>query len=127
MIFRAMVSAYLHDEPDRSQDERVMFIEAVNRDDARARLPALVALLWSVPADALEIYNLESEFDLTSSPFAKGLSREHALFVIGWEGGAPTFVNGHGPSGHAIFFLARDADRLMRAYVELSAKGRAGD
>lgn len=120
MIFRAMVSAYPQGLPESAHDERVVFIEAANRDDVRDRLPVLVATAWSVPVNSLEIWNLEPEFELTASPFAAGIPSEHAMFVVGWGDGKPTFVNGQGPSGHPIFFLGREIDRVMNAYMSLA-------
>lgn len=119
MIFRAMVSAYPKGLPERDQDERVVFIEAANRDDARDRLPVLSAGIWCVPVESIEIWNLEPEFELINSPIAEGLPREHAIFVIGHGDGKPTFVNGCGPCGHAVFFLAHELDRVMNAYMSL--------
>jgi hypothetical protein len=125
MIFRAMVGAYPKGLPERCQDERVVFIEAANRDDARARLPVLASTAWRVPVESLEICNLEPEFELITSPLAEGLPREHAMFVIGWGDGKPTFVNGQSPCGHAVFFLAREIDRVMNAYMSLPREAAA--
>lgn len=119
MIFRAMVCAYPKALPESAQDERVVFIEGANRNDVRDRLPVLMATAWRVPVQSLEICNLEPEFELTSSPFATGIPSEHAMFVIAWGGGKPTFVNGLGPSGHPMFFLASEIDRVMNAYMSL--------
>ncbi|CAD0264260.1 hypothetical protein DENIT_20149 [Pseudomonas veronii] len=122
MIFRAMVSAYPKELPERAQDERVVFIEAANRNDARDRLPALAAATWSVPVESVDICNFEAEFELMASPFAEGLPREHAIFVTGWGDGKTTFVNGETPCGHAVFFLAGELDRVMNAYLSLPRK-----
>lgn len=122
MIFRAMVCAYPKGSPELDQDERVVFIEAVNRNDARGRLPALAAAAWRVPVESVEICNLEAEFELMVSPFSEGMPREHAMFVIGWGDGKPTFVNGESPCGHAVFFLASELDRVMNAYMSLPRK-----
>lgn len=127
MIFRAMVSAYPKGLPERAQDERVVFIEAANRNDARDRLPALAATAWCVPVESVDICNLEAEFELMASPFAEGLSREHAIFVIGWGDGKTTFVNGEGPCGHAVFFLASELDRVMNAYMSLPRKSKGSN
>lgn len=97
----------------------MVFIEAANRDDVRDRLPVLVAKAWRVPVKSLEICNLEPEFELTASPLAGGIPSEHAMFVVGWGGGKPRFVNGQGPSGHPMFFLASEIDRVMNAYMSL--------
>jgi hypothetical protein len=117
MIFRAMASAFPANQPERHQDERVVFIEAANRDDARDRLPALLTSLWRVPSSSVEIWNLEPEFELITNPTAEGLSREQALFVIGWSQGKATFVNGQ--YGHPIFLLGNELDRLMETYISL--------
>lgn len=119
MIFRAMVSAYPKGLPELHQDERVVFIEAVNRDDARKRLPVLAATAWRVPVESIEIVNFEPEFELASSPVAEGIPPEHAMFIIGWEAGSPTFVNGQGACGHPVFFLAGRLDQVMNAYLSL--------
>jgi hypothetical protein len=127
MLFRAMVGAYPKEHPERAQHEHVVFIEAANRDDARDRLPVLAATAWRVPVESLEICNLEAEFELLANPFAEGLPREHALFVIGWGNGDHIFVNGQGPCGHALFFLADELDRVMNAYLSLPREpSRAG-
>ncbi|HHM8127004.1 TPA: hypothetical protein ACRMWJ_005764 [Pseudomonas aeruginosa] len=117
MIFRAMASAFPRGLPERAQDERVVFIEASNRDSARDRLPTLLASVWQVPLESVEIWNLYPEFQLVADPFAEGLSNEQALFVIGSYGGRPTFANG--AFGHPLFFLAGELDRVMAAYLAL--------
>lgn len=117
MIFRAMVSAYPKGLPDRAQDERVVFLEAANRDDARDRIPALTASVWRVPVESVEVWNLSPEFELQGDPGAEGLSREQALFVIGWGNGGPTFTDGR--FGHPLFFLGSELDRVMAAYLAL--------
>lgn len=127
MIFRAMVGAYPKGLPERAQDERVVFIEAANRDDVRARLPALAATAWRVPVESVEICNLDPEFELMASPLAEGLPPEQAIFVIGWSDGKPTFVNGQGPCGHAVFFLANELDKVMNAYLSLPRTPLAGN
>lgn len=73
------------------------------------------------------ICNLDPEFELMASPLAEGLPREHAMFVIGWGDGKPTFVNGQGPCGHAVFFLAGELDRVMSAYMSLPREAPAGN
>lgn len=127
MIFRAMVCAYPKGNPELDQDERVVFIEAVNRNDARDRLPALAAAAWRVPVESVDICNLDPEFELMVSPLAEGLSREHAIFVTGWEDGKPVFVNGETACGHAVFFLASELDRVMNAYISLPRKSSASN
>jgi hypothetical protein len=117
MIFRAMVSAYPKGLPERAQDERVVFLEAANRDDARNRLPDLAANVWRVPVESVEMWNLASEFELQADPGTVGLSREQALFVIGWAAGRPTFTDGR--YGHPLFFLGGELDRAMAAYLAL--------
>ena len=117
MIFRAMVSAYPKGLPERAQDERVIFIEAANRDDARDRLPALAANVWRVPVESIGGWNLAPEFELQADPGAEGLTREQALFVTGWSAGRPTFTDGR--FGHPLFFLGNELDRVMAAYLAL--------
>lgn len=117
MIFRAMVSAYPKGLPERAQDERVVFLEAANRDDARDRLPALAANVWRVPVESVEVWNLVPEFELQADPGAEGLTREQALFVTGWSAGRPTFTDGR--FGHPLFFLGSELDRVMAAYLAL--------
>lgn len=117
MIFRAMLSAYPKGLPECSQDERVVFIEAANRNDARDRLPSLAANVWQVPVESVEVWNLAPEFELQADPGAEGLSREQALFVTGWSNGRPSFVNGR--FGHPLFFLGKELDRVMAAYLAL--------
>ena len=117
MIFRAMVSAYPKGLPERAQDERVVFIEASNRDDARDRLPALSANVWRVPVESVEVWNLAPEFELQADPCAEGVSRERALFVTGWSNGRPSFVDGK--FGHPLFFLGHELDRVMATYLAL--------
>lgn len=119
MIFRAMVCAYPKELPERAQDERVVFIEAANRDDALDRLPVLAATTWRVPVESVDIYHIEDEIELMASPFAEGLLREHAIFMIEWGHGQTTFVNGEIERGHAMFFLAGELDRVMNAYKSL--------
>lgn len=97
MIFRAMVSAFPRDLPERQQDETVVFIEAANRNDARDRLPELAAAVWRVPVESVEMWNLSGEFELMADPFAEDLSRDQALFLTGWGGGKHIFVDGCGP------------------------------
>lgn len=119
MIFRAMVSAFPKGLPDRAQGERVVFIEAANRNDARDRLPALAADVWRVPVESVEVWNLAPESDLLVDPFAVGVPPGHALFLTGALGVTPVFVNGCGPSGHPLFFLSSELDRVMDAYLSL--------
>lgn len=58
MIFRAMCSGYSHEFPDRRQDETVVYIDAANRDEARQRLPEMLAAVWQLPAESIEVWNL---------------------------------------------------------------------
>ncbi|WP_313025567.1 hypothetical protein [Pseudomonas lopnurensis] len=117
MIFRAMVSAYPKGLPERAQDERVVFIEAANRNDARDRLPSLAANVWRVPVESVEVWNLAPEFELQADPGAEGLPREHALFVIGWGDGRPMYADGR--YGHPLFLLGGELDRVMATYLAL--------
>ena len=117
MIFRAMVSAYPKGLPERAQDERVVFLEAANRDDARDRLPVLAANVWRVPVESVEVWNLAPEFELQADPCAEGLSTGQALFVTGWAAGRPTFTDGR--YGHPLFFLGSELDRVMAVYLAL--------
>jgi hypothetical protein len=119
MIFRAMVSAYPNGLPERAQAERVVFIEAVDRDDVRNRLPCLVATVWQVPVESLDICNLESEFELSEGPFSEGQRPEHALFEIGGSGSKRIYADGITLGGHPLFFLANQLDRVMNAYMSL--------
>jgi hypothetical protein len=119
MIFRAMVSAYPNGLPERVQAERVVLIEAVDRDDARDRLPGLLATVWQVPVKSLDICNVESEFELSVGPVPESVAPEHALFVIDGFGSNPIYVNGCLPCNHALFFLAEKLDRVMSAYMSL--------
>jgi len=119
MIFRAMVSAYPTGLPELHQSERIVFIEAINRDDVRKRLPLLAATTWRVPLESVEIYNLDPEFELVASPLAECLPAQQAIFVVGWDSSGPVFVNGQGACGHPIFFLASETDRVWNAYLSL--------
>lgn len=128
MLFRAMVSAFPRDLPERHQDERVVFIEAANRNDARDRLPGLAAVVWRVPVESVEVWNFSAEFELMADPFAEDLSRDQALFLTGWGGGKHIFVDGCGPSGYPLFFLAGELDRVMNAFMALPrGEGAGGD
>jgi hypothetical protein len=114
-----MVSAYPNGLPERAQAERVVFIEAVDRDDARDRLPGLVATVWRVSVESLDICNLESEFELSEGPFTEGHLPEHAMFVVGSSGPKKIYVDGITLGGHPMFFLANQLDRVMNAYMSL--------
>lgn len=118
MIFRAMCSGYSREFPERRQDETVVYIDAENRDEARQRFPELLAALWRIPADAVEVWNLESEFQLQGDPFAVGLPPDQALFVIGGGGKqGPSFVRAE--IGHPLFLLSKSLNRVMQAYLSL--------
>lgn len=119
MIFRAMVEAYPHGRPERERSERVAFIEAVNRDDAKKRLVALVSLTWQVPVESVQICNLEPEFELRGSPLAEGLPPGQAMFVIGYGPERAIFVNGAGPCGFPLFFLSSEQERVMSTFLSL--------
>lgn len=117
MIFRAMVSAYPLGLPERTQEERVAFIEGDIREDAYRRLISLTAELWQVPEESIEVWNLNSEFELQHGAGSAELLPDQALFVTGWSYGQPTFTNGR--FGHPLFFLARELDRVMSVYLAL--------
>lgn len=117
MIFRAMISAYPEARPERAQDERVVFIEAASRAEARVRIPALAANVWQVPVDSVEVWNLNAEFELQAESAGIELAPSQALFVTGWSNGGPSFVDGR--FGHPLFFLGRELDRLMSTYLAL--------
>lgn len=118
MIFRAMCSGYSHEFPDRRQDETVVYIDAANRDEARQRFPELLATVWQLPAGSIEVWNLESEFQLQADPFAAGLTPDQALFVIGGSGKmGPSYVRAE--IGHPLFLLSKSLNRVMQAYLSL--------
>lgn len=111
MIFRAFA-----EHSDVS--ERMVFIEATNRDDARERLPLLLAAVWDVPISSIDIYNLAPEFELRNDPFADRVEGDDFFFLIGWHQDGPSFW--HGQHGHPLFFLNNQHDRVMSAYLRLS-------
>lgn len=110
MIFRAFAE-------HSAASERLVFIEAANRDDARVRLPMLLAVVWHVPVASIDIYNLASEFELRNDPFAERLEGDDFLFVVGWHQDGPSFWKGQ--HGHPLFFLNKQLDRVMSAYLAL--------
>jgi hypothetical protein len=117
MIFRAMVCTTPPTRTELGLSERLVFIEATNHQDAQLRLPALVANVWAVPVESVELTNLTPESELQANPFAEGASPDHALFVIGWKDGRPAF-----PSismGAPLFLLSRELDRVLAAYMTL--------
>ena len=120
MIFRALASANPNTRPQKHLDERWVFFEAFNRDDALDRLPGLLALLWCVPADSVDVFNLASEVELQEDPFAEGVSHDQALFVSGWRDRRPAFI---APQyGHPLFLLSsqQEHDRLVSTYFALA-------
>lgn len=118
MIFRAMCSAHSREHSDRSQDERVVFVDADNRDHARQSIPQLLAAMWRVLPEEVEVWNLESEFQLQGDPYAASLTPEQALFVVGGGGGqGPSFLRKE--IGHPLFLLSRSLDRVTEAYIAL--------
>lgn len=119
MIFRALASAYPDNQPQKNQDERWVFFEALNRGDALDRVPGLLALLWRVSADSVNVFNLASEVELQEDPFAEGVSHDQVLFVSGWRDRKPVFINPK--HGHPLFLLTSQAehDRLVNTFIEL--------
>lgn len=110
MIFRAFAE-------HSAASERMVFIEATNRDDARERLPLLLAAVWDVPISSINIYNLVPEFELRNDTFAEHLEGDDFFFVTGWHQDGPSFWQGQ--HGHPLFFLNKQLDRVMSAYLAL--------
>ncbi|WP_239746846.1 hypothetical protein [Pseudomonas sp. DP-17] len=93
-------------------------MDADNRDHARQSIPLLLAALWRVLPEEVEVWNLESEFQLQGDPYAASLMPEQALFVVGGGGSqGPSFLRKE--IGHPLFLLSRSLDRVTEAYIAL--------
>ena len=62
-IWRAFCSYYAQ-YPFEKDDEVIVFFEAADREEARETLPVLMSLLWHIPPEKVDCYNLEDENEL---------------------------------------------------------------
>ena len=81
MIFRAI--AYSTDEhwSDSKAMERVVFVDAETRNDAKLVISKSLTSLWRVPESSVEFYNLESEFELIVRAFGSASTGDQRLIT----------------------------------------------
>lgn len=107
-VWRAIVEPLKHHDP-----ERVVFIEAFSREEARRKLRAAIAAIDGCDLDAVEYYNLEGIRDLLDNNFSADF--EKRLFETG--GGTRNGVPYETYCEHPLF-LTRDPHDLFGAWLK---------
>lgn len=90
MIYRAI--CYCTHEWMRNTPETVVFFQCDTRDDTAIQLRRLVAGIWQVLPVYVELYNLQSEFELFAGAFGKPDSGDARFFEIGAYRGSPSYL-----------------------------------
>lgn len=118
MIFRAI--AYSTDEnwSDSKAMERVVFVDADTRDEAKLVISESLTHLWSVPETSVEFYNLESEFELLSRAMGPASTGDQRLFEVGCEQGQ-TIYTGCRADDQPLLLLNDNLHRMTVAYLSL--------
>lgn len=126
MIFRAMITAARRGPDVPGVEERVVFVEASDRNAARNRFAVAIPAIWGVEFKDLEVANLQSQFELSCDPHAGGLPPLFELFVVGGSAASkPSFVRAQ--IGHPLFLLEESLNQVMEAYHSLCASLQAED
>lgn len=89
-IWRAFCSYYAQ-YPFEKDDEVIVFFEAADREEARETLPVLMSLLWHIPPEKVDCYNLEDENELRDTSGSLTSPRDWPLFEIGWSNNKPLY------------------------------------
>lgn len=107
-LFRAVV------EPSRDVSpytERIVFVEACNREDAARRITLHIAAIDDVPADQVSFYNLDSKSELIAHGVSDDLDLR--IFETGWRGNkVECWVE-------APMFLVRAPEPYVRRWASL--------
>ncbi|WP_151639286.1 hypothetical protein [Noviherbaspirillum aerium] len=82
-LFRATVYSTVARLDDHSPNETMAYIDALDRDDAARRMKQMLAALWHVPAESVEIHNLRGESELRLNSTHRD-GADLRLFEIGW-------------------------------------------
>ena len=90
-IWRAFCSYYAQ-HPCEKDDEVVVFFEAADREEAREALPVLMSLLWHIPPEKVDCYNLEDEDELRERAGSLATPRDWPLFEVGWSKNRPLYT-----------------------------------
>jgi hypothetical protein len=62
-LFRACCHSSAARLEDHTPSDEIVFIDAVDRDDAARRLTPLLGSLWHVPVESIGFYNLMAEYE----------------------------------------------------------------
>lgn len=89
-IWRVFCSYYAQ-HPFEKDDEVIVFFEAADREEAWETLPVLMSLLWHIPPEKVDCYNLEDENELRDSSDSLTAPRDWPLFEIGWSNNKPLY------------------------------------
>ncbi|EAR6786402.1 hypothetical protein CC896_004467 [Salmonella enterica subsp. arizonae] len=89
-IWRAFCSYYAQ-RPFEKDDEVLVYFEAADREEARETLPVLMSLLWHIPPEKVDCYNLEDENELRDNSGSLTSPRDWPLFEIGWSNNKPLY------------------------------------
>ncbi|VEA79129.1 replicative DNA helicase [Salmonella enterica subsp. arizonae] len=89
-IWRAFCSYYAQ-RPFEKDDEVIVFFEAADREEARETLPVLMSLLWHIPPEKVDCYNLEDEDEIRDNSGSLTAPRDWPLFEIGWSRNKPLY------------------------------------
>lgn len=118
MIFRAI--AYSTDEgwSDSKAMERVVFVDAVTRNDAKLVISESLTHLWCVPESSVEFYNLESEFEVMSRALGPASTGDQRLFEVGCKQGQPIYI-GSRSHDQPLLLLNDSLHRMTLAYLSL--------
>lgn len=119
MIFRTIAYSTHESWFDANAMERVVFVDAQTRNEAKQTLHVLLSQLWRVPEDSLEFYNLESEFEVLSRAVGQVSTGDLRLFEIGTEGGKPLYI-GAKLNDQPLLLLTESLQRLTMAYLQVA-------
>lgn len=118
-LYRAFVS---HGPQAPRFDDQTVFFDFPAFDDtsgASAHLRNLLAQIWGLPAESLEVYNCRSEYELRRDAYNESPSnqRDARLFEIGWSGAHGATYDTEKPP--VFLLLPADAASLYAIWLAL--------
>lgn len=135
MLYRAFV----HTGFPFQEYEATVFFESTSwagtpRAGVQDQLKGLVALVWRMPTEAVEFYNLFSESELrerSAQVSERGADRDTCLLEIGWGPDGTTYADPArthllvSPRWHARLHAAQERALAMRCAAQVAAACKA--
>ena len=123
MIYRAVAYSTSPEWVDRSTKERVVFIEAADRNEAHDHLHLVLSVLWRVAPESIDHYNLVDEPAMIAESIGGEETGDHRFFEVGMAYGRAMYTGG---LNQPLLLLHQNLDRMMSAFLTLPHRGETG-